>query len=276
LLAQIDDRAELILIDSCSDADSAAMVRAYARTRPQIRFARLDQPGVSRARNKGVAMAKGDWVVLVDDDAVPFPDWYKSMVSALTMAPAKVAGIGGKVLPKLPKGEEARQLDPTWWTYLSIVDAPAAGSVTDGHNVVAANYAVRRCVLEETNGFDEELGRIGCSLVSAGDSHITHNFINAGYDVRFDPAFGVFHKIPPERLQHRWINKRVFMEGLSIVRMHRHAGAAPWRCSFLKLLASLPFLAAMSLVRMDMPRSWYRTLRAAGGLREYISRPFHS
>ena len=65
----------------------AARWRAY--------YIREDQPGASRARNRGAEEARGDIVAFTDDDAAPDSDWLGSILPQFS--DAGVALVAGKV-----------------------------------------------------------------------------------------------------------------------------------------------------------------------------------
>ena len=271
LRTQIDEYAEIIVVDSASHEEHATRIREFAASRPDLQFLRLDKPGVSRARNAGIAVASGDWFAFVDDDAVPFDDWYEKMVAAIDSAPAERAGIGGAVRPRWPSQFDGTRIPSLWRKYLSIVDAPIAGSARIGFSVVAANYVLRRSAMHKIGNFNEQIGRMGGSLLSAGDSHITTNLLDAGYDVWFDPSFAVYHKIPSKRLQLKWIVRRVFMEGVSNVRMRTSEGKPmPASLRSYKLALSIPALAFLSAIKPRRHEPKLRLAMACGSLWEHL------
>src|SRR4029450_10414944 len=56
---------KILIVDDASDDDTAAVAHALADDR--IRVIRLDTPsGVSAARNRGVAAARGEWLAFLD------------------------------------------------------------------------------------------------------------------------------------------------------------------------------------------------------------------
>lgn len=62
---------EIILVDDGSTDDSNNICQHYAKEDDRIKVIQQDNSGVSSARNKGLACAKGDYVMFVDgDDAI--------------------------------------------------------------------------------------------------------------------------------------------------------------------------------------------------------------
>jgi GT2 family glycosyltransferase len=252
LVPQIRTQAEVILVDSASDAENRVEMAKVAMLYPAVKLTRVDQPGLSLARNRGVQLAIADWVVFLDDDAVPFSDWLGKLLAAVAAASPKQAVIGGGIYPRWPEGKSGEHLSKRWKMFLSLAEADKPGSVTEGYAVNGANYAIRRRVLRDIGGFSERLGRVGASLISGDDCHVTNSVLDAGLGVGFDPAFKVYHKISPERLKISWILRRTFWEGVSEIQIFRsrHLPLPP-HLRPIKLLASLPILLFLSIVHFQ-------------------------
>lgn len=65
---------ELILINDGSTDESVAIMRRYAKTDARIRIISQSNRGVSAARNLGLSVAEGDYVLFVDSDDTILPD----------------------------------------------------------------------------------------------------------------------------------------------------------------------------------------------------------
>ena len=252
LMPQIAAEAEVILVDSASDPKNEAEMTKLAMLYPAVNLTRVDQPGLSLARNRGVHLAAGDWVVFLDDDAVPFPDWLEKLLATVTAASPTQAVIGGGIYPRWPANMNGEHLGKRWKMFLSLAEADRPGSVTEGYTVNGANYAIRRSVLLDIGGFSEKLGRVGDSLISGDDCLVTSRVLDAGLGATFDPAFKVYHKISRERLKISWILRRTFWEGISEIRIFRSRDLPlPRHLRPIKLIASLPVLLLLSIVRFQ-------------------------
>jgi GT2 family glycosyltransferase len=252
LIPQIGAQAEIILVDSASDPKNKAEMEKLIILYPAVKLTRVDQPGLSLARNRGVHLAAADWVVFLDDDAVPFPNWLGKLLATLAAASPTQAVIGGGIYPQWPDGTSGEHLSKRWKMYLSLAEADRPGSVTDGYTVNGANYAIRRHVLLDIGGFPEKLGRVGSSLISGDDCQVTQSVLDAGLGAGFDPAFKVYHKISRERLKMSWILRRTFWEGISEIRIFRSRDLPlPSHLRPIKLMASLPILLFLAIVRFQ-------------------------
>lgn len=65
---------EVILVDDGSREETASFCRDYAAANPDFRYFRQENQGVSAARNQGLSLARGRYVMFVDADDALIPD----------------------------------------------------------------------------------------------------------------------------------------------------------------------------------------------------------
>jgi glycosyltransferase involved in cell wall biosynthesis len=88
-LAALEDPIETIVVDSASSTPVVPF--------DGVHLVRLDEPGLSRARNAGLALARGELIAFVDDDAAVDPDWARRI--AAPFEDPTVGCVGGACLP---------------------------------------------------------------------------------------------------------------------------------------------------------------------------------
>lgn len=87
VLGQTYAPLEVIVIDDGSTDNSATIAAGFG---PPVRVVRQENRGESAARNRGIALARGDWVALLDADDLWEPEKLELQVHALRDAPGDV------------------------------------------------------------------------------------------------------------------------------------------------------------------------------------------
>jgi glycosyltransferase involved in cell wall biosynthesis len=68
VLLEINIDDEIILVENGSSDHSWELCQKYAKKNPAIKAVQMDTAGVSKARNYGICLAKGDWITFLDSD----------------------------------------------------------------------------------------------------------------------------------------------------------------------------------------------------------------
>ncbi|NWG45610.1 MAG: glycosyltransferase family 2 protein [Alphaproteobacteria bacterium] len=259
---------EVILVDSASSGGHATALAALAEASPGLTFLRLSEPGLSRARNAAIRVARGDWVAFLDDDAVPFPDYVAALLAVTGRVPEDVAVLGGRLVGRFPDGRTPGHIGPRWSMFLSLIDRDADGPCTEGMSLFGANLAYRRAALPPDRPFREDLGRTGTSLLSGEELELHHRLAAAGHGSWYCGSMGAFHKVSAERLTRDWVRRRAYWGGVTEVAMERIKGnGRPRHLNPVKLAASLPVLLAGSLLADPGADRFIRLWYALGALR---------
>lgn len=214
-------------MDSASPPEGAAAIAELCAAHGAT-LVRLDRPGLSAARNAGVAAAGARWAAFLDDDAVPAPGWSAAMHARLATLPPDIAVLGGRIVPawEAPLPEWWPQM---WRGILTIVEWDGAGRVGDpglppGIEPYGANIAYRIDALTRAGGFPEELGRIGSHLLSGEEQFVTLSLAARGLHAFYDGAAIVHHSIQAPRLTPQWLLPRVYWQGASDAVVARRLG----------------------------------------------------
>lgn len=150
--------AELIVIDNGSKDGSGDMVRT---AHPSARLIELpDNEGFATAVVRGTAMARGDWLVLVNNDATVEPDAF-SLIHAACEQDQRVGAVTAQVrFMSAPDtiNTAGLEIDTLGIAYDRLAGRPAADAAGDGPlEVFGAGACVTayRCqMLDEIGGFD--------------------------------------------------------------------------------------------------------------------------
>jgi glycosyltransferase involved in cell wall biosynthesis len=215
----LSDEYEVVLVDNNSTDSTADECKRFAAMYPSVPFRYFleMQQGLSFARNRGIAEARGDVFVFLDDDAMIRRDYLQNLKKYLLACPDTIA-FGGKITPRFEDG-----VTPAWlsrWTY-SLVSA-----IDMGHNVrlfkggkypIGANMGVMRSTVERVGVFNTALGRTGKNLMAGEEKDFFTRVQKLGGGIYYFPEIEVHHVIPPQRTTVEFVKKM----GLGIGRSER-------------------------------------------------------
>jgi len=82
ILNQTYPNFEFIIVDDGSTDTTLAIARNYAERDPRLKVIELPHGGLSRALNKAIDLANGDWVAIMHDDDVSLPRRLETQLAA--------------------------------------------------------------------------------------------------------------------------------------------------------------------------------------------------
>jgi GT2 family glycosyltransferase len=180
--------------------------------------------GASGNRNSGAAVATGDILAFLDDDAVARPGWLKNLIAPL--ARPDVVGVGGYVEPvwigRVPKWMPEEFLWVVGATYRGM--PRTAGPI---RNVWSENMAVTRADFDKINGFREGYGKTGLEPRGGEDTDFCIRLADASAEGGwwYEPTARIGHKVPLGRSTFRFFVVRCYNEGQGKADMVAFLGA---------------------------------------------------
>ena len=176
---------ELILVDNASTDSTPLLLDRFARDAAfPVQCVRAAVPGLSRARNIGLARARGDILAFTDDDCYPRRDYLRALVQIFDEG--HHGFVGGRVVLHDPHAAR-----------VCVKDVPTAVEIAPRTFVRAglihgANMAVTREVVSAIGEFDPLLGA-GTWSVAGEDTDYIARAVWAGWSGRYDPRPIVAH-----------------------------------------------------------------------------------
>ena len=232
---------ELIIIDNSTDKYAQKDFASSLDINCNHRYLTEVVPGLSRARNIGVKIARGRIVAFMDDDARASSSWISRIIEDFNDPEIGIAG--GPVRPIWPSSRPV-WLHPWLEGYLTILDrGDKKRRLNHDEWLAGTNVAFRRELLEKTGMFDESLGRVGALLLSNEEINVSNKIKELGFHSLYDPGVEVYHHVHKERLSPAWIRKRVFWQVISDIFAEGGVASIDFNESvacILSYLASLP------------------------------------
>jgi GT2 family glycosyltransferase len=219
----------LVVANACTD-DTEERVRKEGRSFPfPLRVIPEPVPGLNVARNRGAGAARGEILAYLDDDAFVEPEWLAALVRTYDELPADL--VAGRVILWWEAVERPSWSSPAVERLLSYLDlGPEPLELPRPGQLVGANFAVRRRVLEDLGGFVSHLDRHGFDLLSGGDTELAIRAKRSGKKIYYSPEMTVHHWVAPSRLSRDYLDRIALARGRTRVALARTVGSfSPWR-----------------------------------------------
>ncbi|WP_035987798.1 glycosyltransferase [Leptolyngbya sp. KIOST-1] len=190
-------RFEIIVVDNGSDdlAGLKTLVTAYDNATLVVET----RPGSYAARNRGLAVAKGEVIAFTDADCVPAVDWLERGVARLSQDPNCGLVVGRINLffadPQHPTAVEL---------FESLTAFPQEQLLRDHHGGATANAITWRRVIDQVGPFDMQ-------LKSNGDLEWGQRVFEAGFQQVYADEVQVDH--PARRLLRELYQRTVRLAG---------------------------------------------------------------
>ncbi|MEQ8968003.1 MAG: glycosyltransferase family A protein [Azospirillaceae bacterium] len=268
--AGIGGPVEILVVDNAPEPEAEPVVAAAPRAEGvTLRYVHEPRPGISQARNRGVAEARADRIAFLDDDQRARPGWLAALDACLERTGADAA-FGPVVADVAPGGDaEPREAEAVFSRRL---DAARDADVTASHAFLGTqNSLFRRApAFARPVPFDPELGTTG-----GEDSLLIKRLVLGGARFAWAADAVVDETVPADRATVAYLGRRRLRNGQIRCQVLARL-EPPRRAEILRWMAvgaiQLGLWGALALLArpVDARRSARFGIRARGGLGKLI------
>jgi glycosyltransferase involved in cell wall biosynthesis len=210
---------ELILVDNNSKDSTRQAVADFSATgKLPLKYIFESRPGLSFARNAGIANSQAEIIAFTDDDVIVEPDWLSKLLVAFSKSDCMA--LGGRIFPIWPGPkpawfrENGPYATPKAIVYLDlgeeicVADSPLCG----------ANMAFRKAAFLKYGDFRVDLGRVAASLMGGEDIEFFERLKKAREKLLYVPDVIVHHPVTKDRMEKEYFEKWCFNGARTAVR----------------------------------------------------------
>ena len=193
-----DVEVDAIVVDNGSTDHTPEVIEATTGAAFAFRLVRESRPGLSRARNRGIAASRGDVLLWTDDDVRVPATWIEAMARPVLSGRADAVAGEVRIPPHLIAAVRGTALQSRLGFVASTHDVDFSAPT----RMVGANMAFSRGVLDRVRGFDERLGAGPESLGSVEETLFSAQLCAAGLRIVGVPGdeAAVMHHFDPSRI----------------------------------------------------------------------------
>jgi GT2 family glycosyltransferase len=182
-IAQLDypsEQFEVVVVDDGSKMLLNSVVEPFQSTL-KLTLLRQENAGPASARNAGVAIAQGHWLVFTDDDCAPVPNWLKALEQQFQQTPDAL--VGGHTLNALPENlysTTSQLLIDYLYEYYN--------QQATANFFASNNFALPSALFHKIGGFDTTF-----PLAAGEDREFCDRWLHAGYTMAYAPNAQIYH-----------------------------------------------------------------------------------
>ncbi len=192
---------EIVVVDNDPDGSAEPVVRGIATHSPVvIRYVREVRPGISHARNSGVAAATGRYLAFLDDDEEAEPGWLAHFLA--TIAKFHADAVVGPVLPRFPA--DAPPVDAYRRRVYTRDARVPTGTKLLRWNIGNSLFDKARCFVE-AEPFSPRLGKTG-----GEDTVFLRQLTRRGCKMVWCGEAVAWESVPADRLEPEYLLRRAF------------------------------------------------------------------
>lgn len=177
---------EVIVVNGPSTDNTEEIMQKYAR---DIKIGHCSEANLAISRNIGIAMASGDYVAFIDDDAVPEPEWLNVLLSGFTSD--DIIAVSSDIYNPTGVKYQCRRVICNRFGKDVISKPYCMPHSFIYERIMGGNVIYRRKELIKVGAFNEQYDYY------LDETELCARIVDAGYQTKYIPNAFIHHKFAP-------------------------------------------------------------------------------
>jgi GT2 family glycosyltransferase len=202
---------EIIVVDNGSTDETCRWLDAQREEIPNSRLIVLDEPcpGKSSALNRALSVARGEILLVLDDDVVIDSNCLAKHAEA--HAQNQFEAIQGRILPGRDCIGNPAEANRLWEYNIPLIDY--GDEIVAIRGLTGTNMSFKRAVYERIGFFDPRLGPGAAGF--SEDTEYSIRIRQAGFKIGYTPHAIVYHELNPSRYGRGYNRAVEYRKGVS-------------------------------------------------------------
>ena len=200
---------EILIVDNNSRDDTkntgVDLEAAYPGT---VRYCFEEVQGLCRARNRGREEARGEIMAIVDDDAIPHPNWVATVRQHFVAK--KSDALTGRIYAKPIGGLPKWFPDNLTWVLAEYERGTAIRPITHREGIPGGHFAITVEAFDEVGGFNEKL------RIYSEEVEFFERFLQKGLIAHYHPEVKIDHRPDISRMSRKSLLQKAFNMGRGV------------------------------------------------------------
>ena len=193
---------ELLVIDNNSKDDTASYIQEIASNNNQVRYVFEKNQGLSHARNRGVKEANSEWILFLDDDALPAQNLFQKLMLYIENKDQLI--VGGHYSAWYHYGQRKWSKDAYYSNYPSISEK----TFLEGDKYLSGGLLlIHKSLFDLVGFFNVTLGMIGDKIGYSEETEFQMRLKNQNVQLLYDPELKMKHVVAEQKLNIDWFFK---------------------------------------------------------------------
>lgn len=204
---------ELLVVDNgCTDGTPELLAGHAWPAGWNVRVVRETALGLSNARNCAIREARGEYLVFIDDDETPVPEWLQAYETLVQNCFPDA--FGGRIEVLFEGGRPDWLRDDLLGFLGELRRSETTVPLTQPDtSFYGGNFGFRKMVCGVVGNFDASLGRKGSDNTGGEEVDFYRRLLDHGLRVWWTPDATIYHRIQTEKLKRSYFRDLHYRQG---------------------------------------------------------------